>query len=80
MSLPPSTETGGLRSFRITDGTGKELIPSALSDTITITRDDGMTIEISARRTDGYVAIYSGRHTLAVWPRGANVIYVTEEK
>lgn len=69
-----------LRSFKFYKFDGLKLVDLDCADSgIRIVRDDGMTIDVCGRRTDGYVSVDSYRGSLKVHPRASNVIYVTEE-
>jgi hypothetical protein len=64
-----------LRSYTVTDLAGNVLEVEG----VRIKRDDGMTIEVYPRKTDGFVDVSAYSGVLLVHPRGANSIYVTAE-
>ena len=70
-----------LRSFKYYKFDGLKIVEIETHDGgFRIVRDDGMTIDIHARRTDGYVSVDAHRGRLLVHPRAANVVYVTESQ
>lgn len=64
-----------LRSYKVTDLAGNVLDLEG----VRIERDDGMTIEVYPRKTDGYIDVSAYHGVLLVHPRGANSIYVTTD-
>lgn len=70
-----------LRSFKFYTFSGLKLDEIVNHDGgVRIVRDDGMSIDVHARRTDGFVSIDATRGRLLVHPRASNLIYVTEDK
>jgi len=70
-----------LRSFKFYRFSGLNIEEiETHGDGVRIVRDDGMSIDVHGRRTDGYVSVDASRGTLLVYPRASNLIYVLEEK